>query len=89
MTQDFHNWYLLVTQFIIINMDKKELRLLYKRQTGRSPFGDDHYLNDDQISSAVRDDLEDYVEWLESVAMTHAKPTIVGNGFITTPNNKK
>jgi hypothetical protein len=89
MTQDFHNWYLHVTLFIIINMDQKELRLLYKRQTGRSPFGGDHYLNNDDIQLSGRDELEDYVEWLESVAINNIKPTIVGNGLITTPNNEK
>ncbi len=56
-------------------LSTKDLRLLYKRQTGRIPNGSYLSLDGRRINANLDPELSDYIEWLENVAVTQLELT--------------
>lgn len=56
-------------------MTIKDLRLMYKKETGRYPDGGDISMYNVLIADTVDSDLTAYIEWLEHVAITHLSLT--------------
>lgn len=54
-------------------MTIQDLRILYKRQTGRLPNGSYLSMNGHPINTNLDKDLSAYIEWLENVAITQLK----------------
>jgi len=49
----------------------KDLRLMYKRETGLLPNGSYLSMGGRRINANLDPELSDYIEWLEWVAITH------------------
>jgi len=58
-----------------LHMTTKDLRLLYKRETGLLPNGSYLSMDGRPINACLDQELSAYIEWLEHVAITQLNLT--------------